>query len=221
MSVSRNLASLGTIVTTTSGLNITLANNITTANATNLNVSGNTSLRYVSANSSYGTAGYVLTTSGSTSNVYWQSIPNILNTTSITLSNTVTFSNAVTFSNTISVANINSTYIANTTFNNYKEQTYTNTTFGYAYTIDLNNGSVHLLTLNNSTTITMPAVSAGKSFTLIINTGTAGNFVVNWSGVTWTDNVAPIVTTTSSKRDIFSFISDGSSWFGFVAGQNF
>jgi hypothetical protein len=66
----------------------------------------------------------------------------------------------------------------------------------------------------------MPTANSGKSFTLIINTG-SGNYSVGWNGVTWSDNVAPVVTVSSIKRDILSFISDGSSWFGFVAGQNF
>jgi hypothetical protein len=79
---------------------------------------------------------------------------------------------------------------------------------------------MHLLTLTSSTTIYMPAVSGGKSFTLIINSS-SGNYSVSWNGVTWTDNVAPIATTTSNKKDILSFISDGTNWYGFVAGQNF
>jgi len=137
-----------------------------------------------------------------------------------TYNSTVTFANAVTFSNTISVANINATFIANSTFNNYKEQTYSNATFGASYTVDLNQGTMHLLTLTSSTTIYMPTISAGKSFTLIINSG-SGNYTVGWNGVTWTDGIAPIATTTSSKRDIVSFMSDGTNWYGFVAGQNF
>jgi hypothetical protein len=137
-----------------------------------------------------------------------------------TYNSTATFANAVTFSNTISVANINSTYISNTTFNNYKEQTVSNTSFGASYTVDLTKGSLHLLTLTSSTTIYMPTAAAGKSFTLIISTG-SGGYTVSWNGVTWTDGIAPIGTTTSTKKDILSFISDGSSWFGFIAGQNF
>lgn len=245
MSNSRNLASLGTIVTSTSAKNVSFANNIangfataTSTNTVSLNVTGNSSLTYISANNSLGTAGQILISGGTTTNVSWSSFSTLLNYSTIVISNTitfnntatyngiatynstVTFANAVTFSNTISVANINATYIANSTLNNYKEQSYTNTTFGTSYTVDLNNGSLHLLTLTSNTTIYMPTANSGKSFTLIINTG-SGNYGVGWNGVTWSDNVAPVATVTSSKRDILSFICDGSSWFGFVAGQNF
>ncbi len=245
MSFSRNLSTLGSIVTSTSNRNVSFANTIANGFATaastntiNLNVTGNSNLTYILANNSQGTAGQLLISGGSTSNISWSSFNTLLNFSTISISNTVafnnlvtynsnvtfansaTFSNAVTFSNTISVANINSTYIANSTFNNYKEQTYTNTTFGTSYTVDLNNGSLHLLSLTSNTTIYMPTANSGKSFTLIINTG-SGNYTVGWNGVTWSDNVAPVVTASSIKRDILSFISDGSSWFGFVAGQNF
>jgi hypothetical protein len=245
MSNSRDLSSLGTIVNSNANLNVSFANTIangfataTSTNTINLNVTGNSNLTYILANNSQGTAGQLLISGGSTTNVSWSSFNTLLNFSTIAISNTitfnnlatfnsnvifannVTFANAVTFSNTISVANINATYIANSTFNNYREQTYTNTTFGTSYTVDLTQGSLHLLTLTSNTTIYMPTANTGKSFTLIINTG-SGNYGVGWNGVTWSDNVAPVVTVFSTKRDILSFISDGSSWFGFVAGQNF
>jgi len=200
MSNSRNLASLGSMITTTSGKIASFANNITS------NVSINTTNFTASGNSSFG---------GNTSfsnTVYFS------NTTTFT--GTVTYNNTANFSNVVTVANLNSSSIANSTFINCKDQTHSNSTFGSSYTIDLNRGPMHLLTLTTSTTISMPPVSAGKSFTLIVNTGT-GNYTVNWSGVTWPDAVPPVVTTTSNKNDVFSFVSDGTNWFGFNGGQNF
>ena len=66
----------------------------------------------------------------------------------------------------------------------------------------------------------MPTAVAGKSFTMIINTG-SGGYTVSWNGVSWTDSVAPVTTITSIKKDVFSFISDGTNWYGFISGQNF
>ena len=128
------------------------------------------------------------------------------------------FANAVTFSNTISVANINNSYISNTTFLNYKEQSYTNTAIGATYTVDLNNGSMQLITLDATTTISMPAVSAGKSFTMIISSGTGG-YAVTWNGVTWPEGITPTLTSTASKKDLVSFVSDGSTWYGMLGGM--
>jgi hypothetical protein len=240
MSFSRNLSTLGTIVTSTSARNVSFANTIangfataTSTNTINLNVTSNSSLTYISANSSLGTAGQILISGGTTTNVSWSSFNTLLNYSSINISNTitfnnqatynstVTFANAVTFSNTVSVANLNSTYIYNATLNNYKEQTYTNNAIGTSYTVDLNNGSLHLLTLTSNTTIYMPSANSGKSFTLFFNTGTGG-YTVSWNGVSWTDgNTLPIVTTIPSRKDIFSFISDGFNWYGLIVGQNF
>ena len=239
MSNSRNLASLGTIVTSTSAKNVSFANNIangfataTSTNTVSLNVTGNSSLTYIAANNSLGTAGQILISGGSTTNVSWSSFNTLLNYSTIALSNTitfnntatynsnVTFANTVTFSNPLTIANINATYIANSTFSNYKEQSYSNGTFGSSYTIDLTQGTMHLLTLTSSTTIYMPTAVAGKSCTVVINTG-SGNYTVTWNGVSWTDGAAPATTTTSSKKDVFSFISDGVTWLGFISGQNF
>lgn len=243
MSVSRNLSSLGTLVTTSSDKSVTFANTISpaifsTTNTNILNVTGNTNLKYILANSSLGSVNYILTSGGSASNVFWSSISDIIGSSSLTFTNAVTFSTtstfngavnynntgtfngAVTFSNTVTIANLNSTYVSDATFNNYKDQTYSNTTFGASYTVDPSLGSVQLLTLTSNTTISMPSANSGKSFTLILNTG-SGGYAVTWNGVTWPDGFAPTVTTTTSKRDIFSFLNDGTNWYGFNSGQNF
>ena len=213
----------------------TIADGFATAistNTVNLNVTGNSSLTYIAANSSLGTAGQILISGGTTTNVSWSSFSTLLNYSTISISNTiifnntatynsnVTFANAVTFSNTVTVANLNASYVSNTTFNNYKEQSYSNGTFGSSYTVDLTQGTLHILTLTSSTTIYMPTPVAGKSFTAVINTG-SGNYTVTWNGVSWTDGAAPATTTTSSKKDVFSFISEGTTWLGFISGQNF
>jgi hypothetical protein len=240
MSFSRNLSTLGSIVTSTSNKNVSFANTIANGFATaastntiNLNVTGNSNLTYILANNSQGTAGQLLISGGSTSNVSWSSFNTLLNYSAISISNTVafnnsvtynssvTFANSVTFSTPVTIANLNSTYINNATFNNYKEQTYTNTAIGTSYTVDLNNGSLHLLTLNSNTTVYMPSANSGKSFTLFLYTG-AGGYTVNWNNASWTDgNTAPVVTTIPSRKDIFSFISDGYNWYGLIVGQNF
>jgi hypothetical protein len=179
MSNSRNLASIGTLISTSSANNISFKSNTlystnTTLNVKNINVTSNSNFNVITGN--------------------------------VTFSNSVTFNDTVTFSNTV--------------FTNYVESTYSNTTFGTSYTANLSSGQIHLLTLTSNTTITMPSVAAGRSFTLIINTGT-GNYTISWSGVSWQDNTPPIATTASSKKDIYSFISDGTSWYGFISGQNF
>jgi hypothetical protein len=59
----------------------------------------------------------------------------------------------------------------------------------------------------------MPTATAGKSFSLFLNTG-SGGFTATFTGVRWSDSTPPTITSTASKVDLLSFISDGSFWYG-------
>jgi hypothetical protein len=65
----------------------------------------------------------------------------------------------------------------------------------------------------------MPTATAGKSFLLFVNTGT-GNLTGTFTSVKWAANTAPTITTTASRVDIFTFVADGTNWYG-SAVQNF
>jgi hypothetical protein len=110
--------------------------------------------------------------------------------------------------------------IANGTFTNYTETAYSNAGIGAAFTANLSLGTVQVLTLNNNCTFTMPTVAAGKSFVTILNSG-SGGYSVTWSTVAWPGGTAPTLTATASKKDIFSFFSDGTNWYGATIGQNY
>ena len=84
---------------------------------------------------------------------------------------------------------------------------------GTAKTIALTNGTVQTVTLTGNCTFTMPTAVAGKSFTVILSTG-AGSFTATFTSVKWPANTAPTITTTASRWDILSFISDGTNWYG-------
>ena len=107
----------------------------------------------------------------------------------------------------------------NTTVKNYTETTYSANS-STAITLSLANGTMQLITLTGSPTITMPTAAAGKSFTLILYTG-SGSYTVSWSTVAWAGGTTPTVTTTASKKDIFNFYSDGTNWYGAIFGQSF
>ena len=110
--------------------------------------------------------------------------------------------------------------LTNPTITNYTETLYSANT-GTAITVDLANGTVQKLTLTGNATITMPTATAGKSFVMILAQDGTGSRTVTWSTVVWPSATAPTVTSTASKRDIFSFFSDGTSWFGTTIGQNY
>ena len=63
-------------------------------------------------------------------------------------------------------------------------------------------------------TVTMPSATAGKSFTII----DAGTGTLTWSGtILWPSATVP----SPSGKTIYSFISNGTNWYGMMAGTGF
>jgi len=90
---------------------------------------------------------------------------------------------------------------------------------GTAITLNLANGTFQGVTMTGNCTFTMPTATAGRSFTLRVSTG-AGGFTGTFTGVKWSGNVAPVLTTTASRLDIIAFVADGTNWYGVIT-QNF
>jgi hypothetical protein len=103
--------------------------------------------------------------------------------------------------------------ITNPTVTNYTETAYAIGNTSTAVTISLANGTVQTATMTGNCTFTMPSVAAGKSFVLILSTG-SGSYTGTFTSVKWPSGTAPTLTTTASKWDILSFFSDGTYWYG-------
>ena len=101
-------------------------------------------------------------------------------------------------------------FTATQTFKGITETQVTNSTT--AYTVDLSNGTIFNLTNTSQVGVTMPTAVAGKSFTIIAKTAPSWTGTILWSGGT-----VPSETTIS----IYSFLSDGSSWYGMESGDGF
>jgi hypothetical protein len=94
-------------------------------------------------------------------------------------------------------------------------------------TLDLSTANIFAVSLNSAiSTLTItnpPASGTGGSFTGIFTAdGTARS--VSWgSAIKWAGGTAPTITSTSGKRDVYSFFTNdgGTTWLGFTAGQNF
>lgn len=113
--------------------------------------------------------------------------------------------------------------IGNPTINGYVEGNTDLGTVGASATLSIASSTVltATLTAGTQTTFTMPAVSAGKAFTLYLKqpaSGTVGSAV--FTGVKWQNGGAPIITQLNGKLDILPFVSDGVNWYGSFA-QNF
>ena len=118
------------------------------------------------------------------------------------------------------VALNNTPTLTNPTITNYVETPYSANS-STAITLALTNGTVQIITLTGNATITMPTAVSGKSFTLLLKQDATGSRTVTWSTVSWPGGTAPTITSTASKLDKYVFISDGTSWFGSTAGQNY
>jgi hypothetical protein len=109
--------------------------------------------------------------------------------------------------------------LTNPTVTNYVETRFTANS-STAITLNLANGTMQDITLTGSPTITMPTAVAGKSFLLLLRSG-SGSYTVTWTTVKWPGGTAPTVTATASRLDIYSFFSDGTNWYGVTVNQNY
>jgi len=84
-----------------------------------------------------------------------------------------------------------------------------------------NNANITTFMINNAATAYLGQTFV-NSFTLIMTANGTG-FTQNWgASVKWPAGVAPTLTTTNGKVDIFTFITNdgGTTWYAFIVGQN-
>jgi hypothetical protein len=91
---------------------------------------------------------------------------------------------------------------------------------------DINLGPVYNVTLNeNINSITFSNLyPVGKVSSVILSlTYNGTGYSITWpTSFKWPNNVAPSLTTTNLKKDIFTFFSSdgGITWNAFISGQN-
>lgn len=118
--------------------------------------------------------------------------------------------------------------ISGPTLTKYREPTSAPTISSGTLTLNLNTSQVFLVSLNaNITTLTISNTPADSNtlvgFTVIF-TADGTLRTITWPGsVKWPGGTAPTMTSTSTKKDVISFITTdaGTTWLGFVGGQNF
>lgn len=174
-----------------------------------------------------GNNGYILTSNGTTAT--WSAAPSSMTypgagiavSTGSAWTTSLTAPSGTIVGTTDTQTLTNKTIEAGTFTNGYTEEVATANT-STAYTIDLANGSVQILTLTGNCTYTFPTATAGKSFILMQKQDATGSRTVTWpASVKWPSNTAPTLTGTASKGDKFVFTADGTYWWGSVAGQNY
>jgi hypothetical protein len=82
-------------------------------------------------------------------------------------------------------------------------------------TVDFDSGNVQSYTLNASTTFAFTNPNAGGTYIFIIKQNASSSFTVTWPGtVIWAGGVTPTMTPTVNKTDIYTFVYDGTSYYG-------
>jgi len=96
-----------------------------------------------------------------------------------------------------------------------------------AQALDLANQTYFAYTLTGNVTFSfsnVPSAGVAVCVTVELKQDATGSRTVTWpAGTTWEGGVAPTLTTTANKTDIFMLMTrdGGTTWFAFTAGQNF
>lgn len=98
-----------------------------------------------------------------------------------------------------------------------------------AYTIDLDDGWTHKVTLKHDVTFTFsmttsPPSDFGRTLTLFLLQDDTGGRAVTWpASVDWPYGTEPILDTTADKMSILQFltIDGGTTWYGALVGTQF
>jgi hypothetical protein len=87
-----------------------------------------------------------------------------------------------------------------------------------------NAGAIINVTMNANTNFdvnSLATATAGQTLTLIVLQGASAPFTATWSTVDWPSGTAPTLSTVAGKKDIITLFYDGTTFFGFVGGQNY
>jgi hypothetical protein len=192
-------------------------------NATTIIIGGTAVLN---STSYAGTANNSTNLGGSTlATVQGQITSNSANVVTYLTTNNYTVSGVVSHSANVQLAN---NHLIAPRFKAYSEFSTTNTNVNANYTVDLSLGNIFNLTLNaNPIALTFtnpPSSGTSYAFTLILRQdGTTGNRTVTYSSnCKFTDNVAPVLATGTSKVDVLQFLTvdGGTTYFGAHAFAN-
>lgn len=95
-------------------------------------------------------------------------------------------------------------------------------TDGATVDFDLETSNVQTVTLEGNRTLSLSNPADHQIFTVILKQDAVGSRTVTWwSGIVWVNGTEPTLTTTASKRDVFTFIVESTGvYLGFISGQN-
>ena len=137
-----------------------------------------------------------------------------------------TFTNQLSVSGISTIQSLNITgtgvtsYLNNSTIENYSETIVNVGNVGSSYTYTLGSGNYFIATLDQTSTFDFDASLAptgSVSFIIQLKNGTGGPFSITWpASVKWPAGITPTRTTTDGRTDIWTFITNdgGTNWIG-------
>jgi hypothetical protein len=88
-------------------------------------------------------------------------------------------------------------------------------TYGTFFDWNLNNGQVATITLTGNATANAPTNMKVGTYILHVIQDATGNRTITWNSVyKWPAAIAPTLTATGNRRDIISFVCDGTNMYG-------
>ena len=108
----------------------------------------------------------------------------------------------------------------------YRETSTAPTISSGTLTLDLSGSNFFAVSLNaaiTTLTISNTPASSAASFTLELTADGTARAVTWGAAIKWSGGTAPTLTSTSGKKDVNAFYSNdgGTTWQGFIGGQNF
>jgi hypothetical protein len=142
----------------------------------------------------------------------------------ITVTNAAT-GNAPTIASTGGDTNIDLTLSGKGTGKVRRDASYgtiTSDSDGATVTFNMATSNLHTVTLGGNRTLAVSNVSVGQTFIIrLVQDGTGSRTVTWFSTIKWSGGVAPTLTTTLNKTDVFGFLCTSSgNYDGFTIDQN-
>jgi lysophospholipase L1-like esterase len=109
---------------------------------------------------------------------------------------------------------------------NFEEFVVTDTSSGTSHTVNVTDGSVHDVTLDDNVVFSFAGANIGRSssFTLIVRQDGGGGNTITWPGtVLWPGGgTTPTASTTGGAVDVYVFFTNdgGANWYGFQSGAD-
>lgn len=145
-------------------------------------------------------------------------------TTSTTGSGSVVFSGSPTFTGTVTTAAIAmaDNLLTRSVLQDYAVEGSAVGNTGASRTLDLTVANFFSATLDQACTFTFSNPPASGDFgTFVLELTNGGAFTITWpASVDWPNGSAPSLTVSGKDQLVFTTRDAGTTWFGFVAGQD-